>query len=56
MPENINKKEKKMIKRFEISAYCHRCGSAEGSNAVVIDYDEDKNGTWIRYCDYKGID
>ena len=42
-----------MIQRYEISAYCHRCGSAEGSNAVVVNYDEDKNGDWVRYFEYE---
>ena len=35
-----------MIERYEISAYCHRCGSAEGSNAVVVDYERGKYGAW----------
>lgn len=40
-----------MIQRYDISAYCNRCGSAEGGNAVVIDYDIGKNGDWIKYSE-----
>ena len=38
------------IMRYEISAYCYRCGSAEGS--VVVDTYEDKEGTWVKYEDH----
>lgn len=40
-----------MIERYDISAYCHRCGSTEGSNAVVVSYDKDKDGEWVKYED-----
>ena len=41
-----------MIKRYDVSAYCYRCGSAEGTGAVEVTYDEDKNGGWVGHHDH----
>ena len=42
-----------MAKRYNVLAYCYKCGSAEGSGAVEVTYDEDKNGIWVGYNDYE---
>lgn len=41
-----------MIKRYDIYAYCNRCGIASGTGAVEVEYEEDKNGSWVGYHDH----
>lgn len=43
------------IKRYDIYAYCHRCGSAEGAGAVEVDIDEDEYGGWVKYSDVANL-
>ena len=37
------------MKRYTISAYCHRCNNADGIGSVEMDYDEDAYGDYIKY-------